>query len=587
MCRVLVIFPLFLLSVAATAQVVFKTIVTKGPVAVGESFPVQFVLEDIDPGSEFYQPDFRDFRLVNGPYIYSGSVQGPDGPTKLKNIMFTLEAIKPGKFLIAGAGARVNDNYFKSDNVWVEVIPRSEAIKRGQYDQNLNADYFLKPGEDPYKKIRDNLFLKIMVDKTTCFTGEPVTATYKLYSRLISKSAIVKNPGFYGFTVHDMVGLGDKKSEIEMVGGKKFDVHTIRKVQLYPLRPGQFTIDPMELSNKVEFSRTVVTRKTEQEIIEGVVAEKDEPAALNAAEYESDMRTEPVLITVKPSPENRQPDDFTGATGRFEINAVVDKKELAKNEEGKLVIEVSGKGNFTQLTAPVIEWPSELEGFEPKITDTLDHSLSPLKGKRSFVFSFVSAKPGHYSIPSVRFSFFDPDSNRYKTVTTQPLNITINDNQKVAEQAPEAGDNSGGPDRYHEYFIMLILLAAMGVCIGWYKLRSKKPAQSELAAEQGLPSVTALLGPAAEFSGEDKLFYTTLRQCIWNFFTLHFGLTGSKMNNYNVRSLMQQQQADEATQLNVLEILEECETGMFTTAYIQTDRKALLKKTEENLKKLV
>ena len=114
-----------------------------------------------------------------------------------------------------------------------------------------------------------------------------------MYSRLESKSDIVKNPGFYGFTVHDMVNLADKQVSTEKVNGKFFDVHTIRKVQLYPLQAGVFTIDAMEVKNKVEFSRSIVNKKTEQEIIEGILGndEADEKKE-DADEFESSSLVE-------------------------------------------------------------------------------------------------------------------------------------------------------------------------------------------------------------------------------------------------------------------------------------------------------
>ena len=48
----------------------------------------------------------------------------------------------------------------------------------------------------------------------------------------------------------------------------------VRKVQLYPLQPGIFNIDAMEVQNKVEFSKSAVSKKTEQEIVEGVFRER-------------------------------------------------------------------------------------------------------------------------------------------------------------------------------------------------------------------------------------------------------------------------------------------------------------------------
>ncbi len=258
-----------------------------------------------------------------------------------------------------------------------------------------NSDYFLRPGENVQDKIRRNLFLKIMVDKRSCFVGEPVLATFKLYSRLESKSDIVKNPGFYGFTVHDMVNLSDKQVATENVNGKPFDVHTIRKVQLYPLQAGVFTIDAMEVKNNIEFSRSSVNKKTEQEIVEGVLGnnESDERKG-NTEVFESSMSTEPVTINVKPLPDKTKPISFDGATGLFTISAEAVKNKLSTDEGDILEVTISGKGNFVQLNAPAVQWPKGMEGFEPSVKDALDKSTTPLTGSRTYRYPFVSATAG-------------------------------------------------------------------------------------------------------------------------------------------------------------------------------------------------
>src|SRR5215208_5806025 len=107
--------------------------------------------------------------------------------------------------------------------VFFPYLSFTQEIKEGQ------STYFLSRGEDPLKKIRDNLFLKIMVDKHSCYIGEPLVATFKLYSRLQSTSEVIKNPGFYGFSVYDMVNLDDKLESLEIHNGNSFDVHIIRK----------------------------------------------------------------------------------------------------------------------------------------------------------------------------------------------------------------------------------------------------------------------------------------------------------------------------------------------------------------------
>ena len=223
--------------------------------------------------------------------------------------------------MIPGAAARVGDNYVKSKNAEIEVLSKATTNNRGsQMDlRETNEDYFLAPGEDPYEKMRHNLFMKVVVDKRACFVGEPVTAVFKLYSRLESKSDIVKNPGFYGFTVQDMISLNNKMMTTEIVGGKKFDVHVVRKVQLYPLQAGLFTIDPMEVQNKVEFSKSAVRKKTEQEIVEGVFPETRAIEKENTVVYENNMNTEPIAISVKTTPSKNKPAEYNGATGKFYI----------------------------------------------------------------------------------------------------------------------------------------------------------------------------------------------------------------------------------------------------------------------------
>lgn len=581
MQRIIFIFLSVVLSLAAGAQVIFRTVLKQGPVVVGEPFQVQYVLEDHTGRNEFYPPDFTNFRFVSGPNVHEGQAYGTDGPKKLKNIVYTLEAIRPGRFIIPGASARADGYFIKSDDVWLEVVTAAEAAKKRRQPESSEASAaWLQPGEDPYRKIRENLFLKVTVDKKTCFVGEAVTATFKLYSRLMSRSDIVKNPGFYGFTVQDMIGLNDQRSSAEFVNGKRFDVHTVRKVQLYPLRPGAFVIDPMEVVNKVEFSTSAVNKRPEQKISEGVYPADDRD---HTEEYENTMSTPALAITVKPTPSKNRPAGFTGATGDFSVSAFVDKNELAKNEEGWLTITVSGRGNFTQLTEPVVQWPAGIEKFEPRIMDSLDHTQSPLKGTRTFRFSFVSAKPGHYSIPVLSFSFFDPDSNGYKTVSAPAVHVTVSDREKITGLAPlTPGQRSGRNSAFLAWLSGFILFTGIGAWWVWFRKPKKGPRDAPgLEKEDIVLTVTAVLQPASLLvQADDKLFYATLRNCLWNFFVLRLGLTGSTMNNRNLLAVLQQKQVDEKSRQGIAEILQQCDTGIFADVYMETDKKNLLEKAK-------
>lgn len=50
--------------------------------------------------------------------------------------------------------------------------------------------YALLPGEDADRKIQENHFIKIETDKRDYYTGEVITVTYKLYSRLVDSTFV-------------------------------------------------------------------------------------------------------------------------------------------------------------------------------------------------------------------------------------------------------------------------------------------------------------------------------------------------------------------------------------------------------------
>jgi hypothetical protein len=588
MKRTVLISLLLILTLVASSQFVFQTEFKQGAVVVGESFRIQYLLEDRSD-IEFYAPDFNGFRLVNQPEVHIAVTNGTGEKKNLRNIIYTLEALKPGKYTIPGAGARAGNQYEKGDDLLVEVISKEEAARRNmqsRFNSSNSEAFFLAPGEDPQEKIRKNLFLKVLVDKKNCFVGEPVTATFKLYSRLASRSDIVKNPGFYGFTVQDVINLEDGQSDVETINGNKFDVHTVRKVQLYPLQEGEYTIDPMEVVTKVDFSRSSVNKKPEQEIREGVLPDDPAPPAKGIETFTTSMSSTSIPITVKPPPAKNRPSDFTGATGNFSISSAFNKGELGKNEQGELIITISGKGNFTQLAAPVIKWPEGLEVFDAQIRDELDHKVSPMKGKRIFHIPFLSAKPGTYIIPSIRFSFFDPDSNGFKTALSQPALIKVTTKEKPAEKAIERANLLTGHDYKGTILaILLLVMVAVGAVILWRrKLQEARLEKLKVNKAPLPPAVAELLRPAYEnLDSGNKEFYTVFRQCIWNFFSIYLGLKGSGMSRYSLLMAMDQKGVDGSAQQTILSILEDCETGLFADVDMQGDKKVLLESATQVL----
>lgn len=568
------------------AQASFKTVTPPEPVVAGEAFQVQYILEGGDKNSMIQTPVFDNFRLISGPNIYTGT----SGSRQVKNFVFTLEAGSTGIYYLPSAQIVAGGTLIRSREAMVKVIAKQDAVQlRDKKGNLLSSEYFLRPGEDPYKKIRENLFLKVQVDKRSCYVGEPVLAVFKLYSRLESRSDIIKNPGFYGFTVYDMINLADNETATENINGRLFDVHTIRKVQLFPLQAGRFIIDAMEVNNKVEFSRSAVNKKTEQQIAEGMLSGEDAPPAAEGTDiFESSANTAPVEVEVKPLPEKTKPEVFNGAVGRFAIKALVRNDQLARNEQGYYEITIKGKGNFTQLTAPVVAWPRGVEGFESSVYDEFDKNTAPLSGQRTFRFPFVCTALGTYSIPAVNFSFYDKDSNSYKTIQSGEIKVEVsNEEKKTAISGSKEKSVAEQNERAARIAGMIAAAAVLLILIYWVFIRKEKkeePPQPE--RKPLLPSSDELLQPVFEVPAtDDKAFYQALQSAIWVFAAQRFGFSGSEMNKQALVDKLNVLTGNPDLSVELQKILATCEAGIFTSASLEQNREQMLQKTKEIFEK--
>lgn len=588
MKRTAIIIAILLAAVTAKAQISFKTLVSATSIVAGESFRIQYVLSDGAKAGNFTAPNFGAFRVAAGPDIYLSSGEASFQSPQVKNYVFTLVAPRTGKYTIPGAMINIDGKFIKSNAVIVDVVSKETAARMSGMDAP-SSDFMLKPGDNVQEKIKENLFVKVSVSKKTCFVGEPVLATFKLYSRLESKSDITKNPGFYGFTVYDMVNLQDKIVETENINGRLFDVHTIRKVQLYPLQAGVFSIDAMQVLNKVAYSKNTVRKKAEQEISEGLLSSgEDELPDEGTTIYENTISTEPVAITVKAMPEKNKPVVFNGAVGRFNIAASLAKNILAKNEEGFLEITIKGKGNFIQLSAPAIAWPEGVEGFDPSVKDSLDKTSLPLAGSRTFRYPFVCNKPGTYSFQPVSFSFFDTDSNAFKTITAGTMKVVIDNTEKatiaIAEKQTSIAVESERAARRAVIIVVSIVLLVLGY---WAIKRKEQPVVPAEPIVKGPYAEELLTALSAEMAEQEPIeFSHSLQNTIWTFLGQRFDISGSGMNKQLLEGKMIASGVGVETSNRLFQLLSNCEAEIFTGISLSQDKELVLQQAKDILQEI-
>jgi BatD DUF11 like domain len=428
------------------AQVKFTAVSSGKQISKNDYLQVQFIVENAVNIEQITPPSFKNFLVVSGPNQQSG-MSNINGNVKQYVILeFTLKSQSTGKFIIPPATAKVNGKEYQSNSLSVEVNNSTSSSSSSNQSGGTSLspfgnitinpvepqvhgyeDYILGKGENVEEKIKKNLFVRVDVNKTSCYIGEPIVASYKLYTRLKSESNLLKTPSFNGFSVSEL-GMPDNYSlSTEKYNGREYNVYTLRKVQLYPLQSGEFELEPVEVENRVTFIKAEYATARKDDVFYNMLRDfADAATPPDAQETKTlTLQSKPVKILIKPLPEGNKPTEFKGAVGNFSMQVVAEKNNLTTDDAGNLKIIISGSGNIQLVNAPGVEWPQGLEGFEPRATENIDKLSVPIKGVKVFVYPFTIASPGTYTIPQVNFSYFDIKAGSYKTVNSKPVVISV------------------------------------------------------------------------------------------------------------------------------------------------------------------
>ncbi|MES1224548.1 MAG: BatD family protein, partial [Bacteroidota bacterium] len=455
----------------------------------------------------------------------------------------------------------------------------------------VNEEYILRKGESAADKIKNNLLVKLDVSKTSCYVGEPIIATYKLYSRVKSESRVTKRPSLSQFSVYDMVQPESNNPSIEKLNGKLFTTHIIRKVQLYPLQDGSFVLDPLEVDNTVSFLRLegnnskASTQQMLDDYMNGLSDGKMEETQIS-------LSSKPVTITVKPLPAENKPASFDGAVGKFTISAMIPKASIAAGETTVLQVTLKGQGNLTLINAPQVKWPEDAEGYEPTVKESLDRTIAPITGSKMFEYSFIAKKQGTLIIPPVEFSYFDPAANAYKTIYTDTLEADISKATKKSAALKTAGNKDQQPanDGFNGLKLLWLLPILAVVLLAVYVNRKKgKPAKAkDTVAPVQAVNETAIQAPPDPFEGSklalaavnSQLFYKETGKAVWNMLAENLHLTSSQLNKPVVVRLLQQNNVPAETIHLMEDVLNDCELALYTPVHTESDMRQTLEKAE-------
>ena len=591
-----------LFSQYVPAQVRFSASLSPSQISKDEYTQLKLSVENARDVQDITPPQLKNFTIISGPNQESGMSSINGDVKKYIAIVYILKPRGPGTFTIAPATAIADGATYQSNAVVLKVNNNFSGNNSGSNSflspynlsdpfeetvpESLSRDYILRKGENALDKIKKNMFVKLETNKTSCFVGEPIIAEYKLYTRLKSESSMSKNPSFNGFSVIDLQQPDNMNYTTEKQNGKEYNVYTIRKSQLYPLQPGNLELEVAEIDNNVRFIREEYANSQANllsDMFRDFAGTGISPEGME--DHRIVLQSKPLSIFVKPLPDLNRPANFKGAVGNFSIESSVDKKKFTTDDAGKLTLVIGGVGNLHLVTAPEINWPEGLEGFEPKITDDLYKTTVPVSGRKIIEYTFTFSTPGTYTIPAAEFSFFDPREGRYKTVTTKPIELTVT---KGSGKAPGMVNRFNKPDNrsllniLFDNRLQVVIILALVIILGlflWLKYDKKKEKQTKIIFDTEKNKKDAEEQPdqfnlspqhplaAAEeclLRNDDAAFFIVLNQALKNYLSGKLKIPVEELNRRTISDQLDKKGISNETCLRLNQLMDEIEWQLYT-----------------------
>lgn len=587
----ILIFILILFSSIKSSSQELKVSLDKNPALTNEIIQLQFSINA--KGNDFIPPSLSNFHILNGPSQgFSQSYSNINGKTteEIKTtISYNIQAKKDGRYIIGPASVKVNNKTIKSKSV--EIVIEKSTIKENKIINN-----------------EKHVFIKLQINKSEIFIGEQISAISRIYIKngvnlQNTEISPIKYDGFW----EEEIEIKTNKKEREIINGIAYDVIKFRHSVLTAQKSGDIIIPASEMEVSIA--------------VRGKLIGYD---FFNRPQYQTILKSEsinsrPRKIKVKELPRPKPKHFYGTVSEKFTINSEIDKTNLTTSEAISFKLTLRGEGNINMLDPFKIEFPSSFEVFEPIITDKTYVGNNNTGGTKTFEYILIPRKKGDFTIPEIKFSYFNPKTEKYIELNTKEHLISV---KKDAETDQKVEEGIGGDTLEEEYtssdttqndienldslensknssitkkqffsewysialwIIFIVIIISYLVYFSLSKRRENKKEtrrkKSNKIAIKRLKNASFCLK-----NGNFNQFFEEIEKSLWGYFADKFEVNSSELSKETIDLYFNKRNVKTETKNNFISLLNICEFARYSPS---KDRNQQMEKILENAKEII
>ncbi|HEY0046650.1 MAG TPA: BatD family protein [Flavobacterium sp.] len=540
-------------------QVQFEAKASKQTLGLNERLRVDFAMNA--DGDNFTPPSFEGFKVIAGPsqQVSQSWVNGRSSFQKIYS--YYLLPTQRGTLTIRQASIEINGQIYKTTPLKITVTAAIEQPR----DPN-----------DPQISANDALHLVADVSNTSPYINQPITVVYKLYFSYnigITNWRELDKPKYNDFWSQN-IDIKQLQVEEGTYNGERYRFVVLKKTVLYPQKAGQLEIEPLSLDIDVQLPSN---RRT---MFGQVVVVEDHKRVSAGARK----------INVKPLPEAGKPEGFTGAVGNFDFKVIPSKTNLHNGESLELRVVVSGKGNLKLFTLPKPVVPPALEMYDPVHKENVSTPLSGMTGSITDSYTIIPQFQGKYPLKPLSFSYFDPSTKRYKTITSDEIILNVLDGPSQSGAVAATGNNGAkativanqqfkfielktnfiplkkksflGSGMFYSLVALPLLCIPLLVLFRRKKQAMDNDVEGNKTRNSNKLARKYLSEAKTQFANKEQ-FYVALEKALHNFLKAKLKIETSEMSKDKIRDLLLSRGAKDGTVSSYILLMEKCEFARY------------------------
>ncbi|WP_347838206.1 BatD family protein [uncultured Draconibacterium sp.] len=584
-------------AIAARAEQTRFTMSAPNAVEMGQQFRLSFQLND--RGSNLQLPPglSDNFQILMGPSTgQSTSIQTINGKTTTEitySYTYILRARAEGKFEIRPASVEVNGKVFESNSLTIQVV-KAQASSPAQ----SGSPQTQQGTTESIDLDKDNLFVRVDLSKRNVYRGEQIIATVKLYVNPnvpIHGFDDVNLPTYEGFYTQDIEIPQQINFTREVYNDKIYQVGILKKTILFPQQNGRLTIEPFSMALLVR--QRVKARSFFDDFFD------------NYRTVKARVTSDAVAVNVKDLP--TAPAHFMGGVGNFQLSSEISSTNVSTNDAVTLKVRISGNGNIRLVRSPKLELPSDFEVYDPRTTDNVSATNNGATGTKTIEYLFQPRFEGDYTIPPIRFAYFNPATGKYVTKATDSYTLhvekgTEEQNTTVVSSLRKEDLQLIGQDiRYIKsgkamlqvkgytfygstIFYLIYLISAVLFVVLYFVYRKKARENANIALVRNKKAnrvATKRLKAAATFmkQNNNEAFHDAILKAFWGYLSDKLSIPIADLNRENAVSKLKDKNVSDEVIQDFEEVVEQCEFARYAPVGGAEARHDLYKKAETTM----